>query len=774
MSRTYRGAEPLVAVVIPVYNDEKYIAECLDSLVAQTVPYWEAWLADDCSDDRSVEICEEYCCRDSRFHHIRSGKNGSAWACRARGIMAVSPSVEYIMFADADDSLTRGAVGTAYEEMKKSPVDILHFGTNIINRSGVSRGRIKNYKKYIMPPICTLSGDEVFESFVKRDFEGHLWNKMFRAELLKDVISRMGAELFLPKAQDKVLYWAVCRFGDISYRGISRRLYNYNYGFGTEGGTDELTMDRCRQYLSQAWSENTIAAISEDDNIKYADVMERSRYNLIKHSVRNLLRLPENERPQGLDLSCGYWDRPLDGARLVCALAEYTWENKPETAGMLSRCGAFLDTRGNRPVRVVGTYYHRMDNGGIQRVIARVIEHWHNLGLEVVLFTDFDPTPDDYPLPDYVTRVKTARPFSHCNAQNYRERGMSLAKLLKQYNVDCMVYHSYFSDVLLYDTCVCRAEGVRFVLHQHNVFSRYLRYNDAKFSSIPLCAELADAVVCLSGADREWWSCFNPRTFEVLNPLTFDPENVSAAERNNHTMLFLGRLEEEAKHPLHAVEIAARVVKRVPDAKLLIVGSTGNKDYIKLLKKKISSLDMEEHVTLCGFHRDVEEFYRQSSVFLSCSSHEGFMLTLCEAMSYSIPVVMYDLPYLAPVQGNGGIISVPQNSISAAADAVCRLFSDGELLRSVGAAGRERLGDMYSTDIAVQWRSVFDSLTAEAHLGVPEERRIMAQTMVSDYLDGTKNRGAEKPPLMFRIKRYYRQFGLKRSIKRVFEKLAGG
>ena len=124
MSRTYRGAEPLVAVVIPVYNDEKYIAECLDSLVAQTVPYWEAWLADDCSDDRSVEICEEYCCRDSRFHLIRSGKNGSAWACRARGIMAVSPSVEYIMFADADDSLTRGAVGTAYEEMKKSPVDI--------------------------------------------------------------------------------------------------------------------------------------------------------------------------------------------------------------------------------------------------------------------------------------------------------------------------------------------------------------------------------------------------------------------------------------------------------------------------------------------------------------------------------------------------------------------------------------------------------------------------------------------------------------------------
>ena len=94
LSRTYRSGEPLVAVIIPVYNDEKYISECLDSLLAQTAPYWEAWLADDHSDDRSAEICAEYCRRDSRFHFIGSEKNGSAWACRARGIMSASPSVK--------------------------------------------------------------------------------------------------------------------------------------------------------------------------------------------------------------------------------------------------------------------------------------------------------------------------------------------------------------------------------------------------------------------------------------------------------------------------------------------------------------------------------------------------------------------------------------------------------------------------------------------------------------------------------------------------------
>ena len=764
--------QPLVAVVIPVYNDDKYIAECLDSLLAQTADFWEAWLADDCSSDASAEICEEFCRRDGRFHLIRGERNSSAWACRARGIMSASPSVEYIMFADADDSLAPEAVMTAYSEMKREPVDILHFGTNVVNRGGVSVGRIKSYEKYIAPPCVTLHGDAVFESFVSRNFEGHLWNKMFRAGLLREVITRMGQELYLPKAQDKVLYWAVCRSGDITYRGISKRLYNYNYGYGTEGGTDAITIERCRQFLSQAWSENTIAGISAQDNEKYADIMERSRYNLVKHSVRNLLRLPAGDRPQGFDLARGYWDRPLDGARLSCALAEYTWEDMSAAAAMLAECSAFLDTQKPRDIRVVGTYYHRMDNGGIQRVIAQVIGHWHSLGLEVVLFTDFDPTDDDYRLPEYVTRVKIARPFSHCTAENYHERGMSLARLLKEYHVDCMVYHSYFSDVLLYDTCVCRSEGVHFVLHQHNVFSRYLRYGDAKFSTIPQCARLADAVVCLSGADREWWSCFNPRTSVVLNPLTFDLDSTPCSVCDDHTILFLGRLSEEAKHPLHAVEIAAQVVKRFPDAKLLIVG-TGDPDYMKLLKKRISALGMERSVELCGFHRDVEQFYLKSSVFLSCSSHEGFMLTLCEAMSYSIPVVMYDLPYLAPVQENDGIVSVPQNSVSSAAEAICLLFADDDLRRNIGEAGRRHLEQMYRTDIAAQWRGVFASLTEKPRWEVPEDRRVMAQTMVSDYLDGLGSRSAYKPPLMFRIKRYYRQFGLRRSIKRAFEKLSG-
>ena len=60
---------------------------------------------------------------------------------------------------------------------------------------------------------------------------------MFKVDLLQDVIRDLGVERVLPKAQDKVLYWAACwQRENLIYRGVPDRLYNYNYGQGVEGG----------------------------------------------------------------------------------------------------------------------------------------------------------------------------------------------------------------------------------------------------------------------------------------------------------------------------------------------------------------------------------------------------------------------------------------------------------------------------------------------------------------------------------------------------------
>ncbi len=724
---------PLVSIIIPVFNDGEFIIRCLESIKNQTVDFWEAWIVDDCSTDNSVAIAENFCNSDPRFHILKNKKNSSAWVGRAKGILASSESVKYIMFADADDSLTRNAVARAFELMEYDPVDILHFGTNVENCS-------QDYKEYLKPPLKKLYGREIFDSFVERNFEGHLWNKMFNAQLLRNTINHMGTDLYLPKAQDKVLYWAVCwQKENLTYRGVEDKLYNYNYGQGVEGGKEEISLEQYRQYLYQAATENMIEKIMNEHEVlgDYSKVIEESRYNLIRHSMRNWFRVAKEEKITALEEAASFWNKPLDHAKLTCALAEYSWNDSVYVSDILGRANMYKTNKTSSDFKVIGTYYHRMDNGGIQRVLAELVKLWHESGYEIVVFTDNDPQPDDYELPENVTRVRVDRPFSKCNEKNYAERGMSLAELIREYNVDCMVYHSYFSDVLLYDTLICKCMNVPFILYQHNVFTRYLRYNDSKFSTIPLFSKLADAVVCLDNTSAEWWKCFNGNVHTVLNPLTFDLGTTPAADRNNHNILFLGRLVEEAKHPLDAIDIAAKVIERIPDAKLNIVG-TGEKSYLDTLNKRIAKLNMQNSIILCGFDSDVAKYYMDSSVFLCCSSHEGFLMTLIESQSFSLPIVMYDLPYLATTENNPGIISVPQRDIQGAADEICKLLEDGDNLVSIGNAGYLHITEMYKTDIRGQWNGVFSSINNFTHNYINNIYRIMAQTIVRDYFDGIK------------------------------------
>ena len=571
---------------------------------------------------------------------------------------------------------------------------------------------------------------------------------MFNAKLLQDVICHVGADKILPKAQDKVLYWAVCWFKpNLTYRGISDRLYNYNYGLGVEGQDSELTLQAFKQYLCQAWTENAIAEIMAEhpkESVAYASVLEKSRYNLVKHSIRNLMRLPLKDRAAGIDMALSYWNTRLDAARVVCALAENTWDDRMTAAEIIKNTSICKKEKSSKQIKTVGTYYHRMDNGGIQRVIAQIIGEWHELGYNIVLFTDCDPTENDYDLPEYVKRVKIARPSSRCKNTNYIDRGMSLAKLIDENNVDCMVYHSYFSDVLLYDECVCKGMGIPFVIYMHNVFTKFLFSNEEKFSTVARNSELADAVVCLSELDKKWWDNFNGNVHVVINPLTFDLTNTTLSLKNNKNILFLGRMEEFSKRPNDAISIAKKVIEKIPEAKLYMVGTTDNKKYMESLQNRINRLHLENSIFLCGYHKDVSEYYNDCSVFLSCSAYEGFMLTLCEAMSYGLPIVMYKLPYLATTQRNEGIIEVEQGDVSAAADSIVELFKNDDLRSSVGEKGRNFLESLYKIDIKDQWRSIFNSIefsNSTVNGGVDCE---VAQYIIEHYYIGVKNKNIDE------------------------------
>lgn len=116
---------PRLSVVVPVYNVEQYLSECLDSLLVQDFDDFEVVLVNDGSPDGSKTICEHYCNLDSRFHLV-SKENGGLSSARNAGIEAAQG--DYISFLDADDRYTPQACGRIVEALDASGADVLTFG----------------------------------------------------------------------------------------------------------------------------------------------------------------------------------------------------------------------------------------------------------------------------------------------------------------------------------------------------------------------------------------------------------------------------------------------------------------------------------------------------------------------------------------------------------------------------------------------------------------------------------------------------------------------
>lgn len=122
----------LFSIIIPVYNVEKYLRECLESVLCQTYEDWEVICINDGSTDGSATILEEYAAKDSRFKVI-SQANGGLSAARNSGLEAASG--DYVLFLDSDDYLEKDALRIIADNL--SDEDLLCFsGRRFFEESG--------------------------------------------------------------------------------------------------------------------------------------------------------------------------------------------------------------------------------------------------------------------------------------------------------------------------------------------------------------------------------------------------------------------------------------------------------------------------------------------------------------------------------------------------------------------------------------------------------------------------------------------------------------
>lgn len=114
-----------ISIIIPVYNVEKYLQQCIDSLLSQTLSDIEIICIDDASQDASGKILNDYAARDDRMKVIHADENMGTLRARIKGI--TDAAGQYVMFVDSDDYLEVSACEELLKLLTEHPVDVLHF-----------------------------------------------------------------------------------------------------------------------------------------------------------------------------------------------------------------------------------------------------------------------------------------------------------------------------------------------------------------------------------------------------------------------------------------------------------------------------------------------------------------------------------------------------------------------------------------------------------------------------------------------------------------------
>lgn len=222
----YEKQGDLVSIIVPVYNVEKYLGKCLDSLIDQTYRNLQIILVDDGSGDSSGTICDRYAAQDNRIQVIHKKQSGVS-AARNTGLEAVKGS--YICFADSDDWSDEKMIETMYENMVEEKAQISIIGYDMVWEDGRCQKKSDENAYYVWN-----QREAIAQWMTQKIFKGFMWDKMFAREIfsgirfledrsyMEDVA--IGLDLFA--RAEKVVY-----SGKIGYHYLQRQGSATNSGF---------------------------------------------------------------------------------------------------------------------------------------------------------------------------------------------------------------------------------------------------------------------------------------------------------------------------------------------------------------------------------------------------------------------------------------------------------------------------------------------------------------------------------------------------------------
>ena len=189
---------PQISVVVPMYNVEKYVGECLDSLLCQTFQDFEVIVVDDCSTDDSRIIVEKYQPKFNGRLRIVSTEKNSGGCTMPRNIGMEYASGKYLFFLDSDDLIVKTGLEQLYNVAEEFQADVVQCETFYTSNTSYLKGAeltVKSFKKeghVTVPTLDTANIRKRINEFHASNYAWTVWTKLLRRDFM------LENEVFFP------------------------------------------------------------------------------------------------------------------------------------------------------------------------------------------------------------------------------------------------------------------------------------------------------------------------------------------------------------------------------------------------------------------------------------------------------------------------------------------------------------------------------------------------------------------------------------------------
>lgn len=248
---------PAISIVVPAYNKEPYIKQCMDSLVNQTLKDIEIIVVDDASTDNTLQILRDYEHKDSRVKIIAKALNGGLHMARKTAVKATSG--DYVLFVDADDEIELKTCEVLYSYVSSHPADILHFGVSIHPEGKSDEDFAYSYDQMYAQTNGDQSGDNIIKSSFSSDFPHWMpWNvitALFNGDLIRASFEKTVSTR-LTKVEDAYEYFVTASSANTLKDLTAFRALKYHIGRGISGRS-KISVERFsteQQYIKDVVS----------------------------------------------------------------------------------------------------------------------------------------------------------------------------------------------------------------------------------------------------------------------------------------------------------------------------------------------------------------------------------------------------------------------------------------------------------------------------------------------------------------------------------------